>query len=246
MSSMPNFREGQPDRVQYRDSGNASQRDLQGAFQPRISTWRPQLSICSICIVLLASIGVATLFGQSEPARDFSPGQYPWKYRIHGLCHCLLCTWGIELRPHGDPEQFPDSRPEFSCRMGAYPLQSRGGGKRAKIEGRFEKYRAKPDHSDVGVAIVYTALGLKIPGPLQKGLDILAGMALPTALLLIGSTLSFGAMKSMVKELVAIGTLKLLALPLAGYFLLVVSKVPVPLVLPCVILLRLFPAAIII
>ncbi len=89
----------------------------------------------------------------------------------------------------------------------------------------------------VGVSIVFAALGLKIPGPLSKGLDILSGMALPTALLLIGASLSFGALKSMVADIVAIGTFKLLALPLVGYSLMLVSKVPGPLILPGVILL---------
>ena len=96
----------------------------------------------------------------------------------------------------------------------------------------------------VGVSIAISALGLKIPGPLNKGLDILSGMALPTALLLIGSSLSFGALKSMVAEIVAIGTFKLLALPLVGYFLMVVSKVPGPLILPGVILLASPPATV--
>ncbi|HIJ75282.1 MAG TPA: AEC family transporter [Deltaproteobacteria bacterium] len=96
----------------------------------------------------------------------------------------------------------------------------------------------------VGVAIIFAALGLKIPGPLSKGLDILAGMALPTALLLIGASLSFGAMKSMVTEILAIGTFKLLALPLVGYSLMLVSKVPGPLILPGVILLASPPATI--
>ena len=96
----------------------------------------------------------------------------------------------------------------------------------------------------IGVAIVLAALGLKIPGPLNKGLDILSGMALPTALLLIGASLSLGALKSMAVEIVAIGTLKLLALPLVGYSLMLLSKVPGPLILPGVILLASPPATI--
>ncbi len=91
-------------------------------------------------------------------------------------------------------------------------------------------------------AIVYSASGLKIPLPLQKGLDMLGGMALPTGLMLIGSTLSFGAMKSMLKEIVSIGMLKLFALPLVGYFLMLATQVPEPLVLPGVILLASPPA----
>ncbi len=96
----------------------------------------------------------------------------------------------------------------------------------------------------IGVAMVLAALGLKIPGPLKKGLDILSGMALPTALLLIGASLSLGALKSMAVEITAIGTFKLLALPLVGYSLMLLSKVPGPLILPGVILLASPPATI--
>jgi hypothetical protein len=96
----------------------------------------------------------------------------------------------------------------------------------------------------VAAGIVYSALGFKIPGPLKKGLDILSGMALPTGLILIGSSLSFGALRSMLVEIVSIGTLKLMALPLIGYGLMVAARVPDPLILPGVILLGSPPATI--
>jgi malate permease and related proteins len=96
----------------------------------------------------------------------------------------------------------------------------------------------------VAAGIVYSALGFKIPGPLKKGLDILSGMALPTALLLIGASLSFKALRSMLMEIVSIGTLKLMALPMIGYGLMVAAKVPDPLILPGVILLASPPATI--
>lgn len=96
----------------------------------------------------------------------------------------------------------------------------------------------------VALGIVYSALGFKIPLPLKKGLDIMSGMALPTGLLLIGSSLSFGTLKSMITEISTIGTLKLLVLPLTGYFLMVAVNVPQPLILPGVILLASPPATI--
>jgi malate permease and related proteins len=96
----------------------------------------------------------------------------------------------------------------------------------------------------VAAGIVYSALGFKIPGPLKKGLDILSGMALPTALLLIGASLSFRALRSMIVEIMSIGTLKLMALPLIGYVLMVAGKVPDALILPGVILLASPPATI--
>jgi len=96
----------------------------------------------------------------------------------------------------------------------------------------------------VAAGIVYSALGFKIPGPVKKGLDILSGMALPTALLLIGSSLSFHAVRSMLVEIISIGALKLMALPLIGYGLMVAARVPDPLILPGVILLASPPATI--
>ena len=96
----------------------------------------------------------------------------------------------------------------------------------------------------VAFGIVYSALGLGLPGPFRKGLDILSGMALPTALMLIGASLSFGAVLTMSKEIVSIGALKLLGLPLIGYLLMKVTGVPDPLVLPGVILLASPPATI--
>lgn len=96
----------------------------------------------------------------------------------------------------------------------------------------------------VAFGIVYAALGLKIPGPIKRGMDIMSGMALPTALLLIGSSLSFGAVRAMVTEIVSIGTLKLLCLPLTGFILMKAANVPDPLILPGVIILGSPPATI--
>lgn len=96
----------------------------------------------------------------------------------------------------------------------------------------------------VAFGIIYSAMGFGIPGPLRKAMDILSGMALPTALLLIGSSLSFGAVREMLLEVVSVGTLKLLALPFIGYFLMVAGSVPDSLILPGVILLASPPATI--
>lgn len=96
----------------------------------------------------------------------------------------------------------------------------------------------------VAFGIIYSALGFTIPGPLRRGMDILAGMALPTALILIGSSLSFVAVRNLAKEVLSIGVLKLLALPFVGYLLMMASKVPDPLILPGVILLASPPATI--
>jgi len=116
-----------------------------------------------------------------------------------------------------------------------------GGGGKVLV---FKNIVQNPIIMAVAFGIVYSALGFSIPGPVRKAMDILSGMALPTALLLIGASLSFGAVRSMVLELVSIGMLKLLALPFIGYFLMLACKVPDPLVMPGVILLASPPATI--
>jgi malate permease and related proteins len=96
----------------------------------------------------------------------------------------------------------------------------------------------------VCLGITYSAMGLSLPHPVKKGLDILSGMAFPTALLLIGASLSFGSFRLMVREILGIGTLKLLCLPILGYSLMVMSGVPDTLLLSGVILLAAPPATI--
>jgi malate permease and related proteins len=96
----------------------------------------------------------------------------------------------------------------------------------------------------VVIGCVYSASGLPLPKALRQGLDILSGLALPMALLLIGASLSFGALQSRVRELVWIGFLKLICLPLAGYFLLRWTSVHESLMLPALILLAAPPATV--
>lgn len=96
----------------------------------------------------------------------------------------------------------------------------------------------------VAFGIGYSALGFSIPNPVQKALDILSGMAFPTALLLIGSGLSFGSFRSMAKEIVVIGLLKLACLPILGYVLMKWADLPDALLLPSIILLAAPPATI--
>ncbi len=96
----------------------------------------------------------------------------------------------------------------------------------------------------IAFGIIYSALGFKLPLPVKKGIDIMAGMALPTGLLLIGASLSFGTVRTMVREIVSIGALKLLCLPIAGFLLMKAANVPDPLILPGVIILASPPATI--
>jgi malate permease and related proteins len=96
----------------------------------------------------------------------------------------------------------------------------------------------------VAAGIIYSALAFPLPTPVKKGLDILSGMAFPTALLLIGASLSFGAARMMIKEIAGIGVLKMVVLPLLGYAFMSWRNLPADLILPGVILLAAPPATV--
>lgn len=92
--------------------------------------------------------------------------------------------------------------------------------------------------------IVYSVSGLPTLSTLQKALEILSGMALPTALLLIGASLAFDSLPKMLTEILTIGMLKLICLPLLGYWLMTAGHVPHSFHLPALILLAAPPATI--
>ncbi len=96
----------------------------------------------------------------------------------------------------------------------------------------------------VVIGCVYSALGLPLPKALRQGLEILSGLALPMALLLIGASLSFGALQARLRELAWLGALKLVGLPLAGYLILSWAAVHESLMLPALILLAAPPATV--
>ena len=103
-------------------------------------------------------------------------------------------------------------------------------------------------HNPIILAVIagmlYSATGLPVPAPIARGLDILSGMALPTALLLIGGSLSFGSLRSMLSDIASIGALKLIGLPTLGYLLMVLVHVPAVLIPPGIILLAAPPATV--
>ncbi|MHC1725970.1 MAG: AEC family transporter [Syntrophobacteraceae bacterium] len=96
----------------------------------------------------------------------------------------------------------------------------------------------------VVLGIACSLSGLSIPRPFVQSLEVLSGMALPMGLLLIGAVLSFGACRSMVREIIGIGVLKFACLPLIGYGLMLLLRVPEGLVLPGIILLAAPPATV--
>ena len=117
-------------------------------------------------------------------------------------------------------------------------------GAAGRMLGTLRQILRNPVIVTVALGIVYSAMGFSIPGPLQRGLNILSGMAFPTALLLIGASLSFSAARVMVREVVGIGLLKLLGLPFLGYVLMKSTGVPDAIILVGMIILASPPATV--
>jgi len=65
--------------------------------------------------------------------------------------------------------------------------------------------------------ILFSLCGIPLPTPINRTFDIISGMALPLALLVIGASLSFGLMKSYLAVSLGAGFLKLLILPGLGF-----------------------------
>jgi predicted permease len=67
--------------------------------------------------------------------------------------------------------------------------------------------------------ILFSATGLKLPLVISRILDILSGLALPMALILIGASLSFKLMRLRLSRIFSSSFLKLILLPGLGFFL---------------------------
>lgn len=67
--------------------------------------------------------------------------------------------------------------------------------------------------------ILFSLAGLRLPVILARGLDIMSGMGLPMALLIIGASLSFGMVRESLPAVLTASTLKLLLLPAVGFAL---------------------------
>ncbi len=125
--------------------------------------------------------------------------------------------------------------------VGAYGALDAEGRHPGTLAGRIA---VNPIILSVLLGIAFSLLGTGLPPMVKKALDIVSGMAFPLALLLIGASLSFGAFRAMIKEIVGIGMFKLVAFPVVGYFLMLALQVPEPMILPGLILLAAPPATI--
>ena len=86
-----------------------------------------------------------------------------------------------------------------------------------------------------GILVSLTAL--PVPPVLGRCLDILSGLALPLALLIIGASLSFEMVQSKLKAVLSCGLLKLILLPAIGFILYRLFDVMPQAYLPGIILL---------
>jgi len=97
------------------------------------------------------------------------------------------------------------------------------GRKRKKIKSLIEMLRnifLNPIVISALVGLIFSFFGWKLPDFLYKFLEIVSGMALPMALLIIGASLSLSLMSKNLFWLLSSSTLKLLILPGLGVLLL--------------------------
>ncbi len=99
------------------------------------------------------------------------------------------------------------------------------------------KILANPVIVAAAIGMVFSALQIPLPMILQRSLDIIKGMALPTALLLIGASLSFGHARTHWQVVIGAAVIKLICLPGIGWILYTFCAVRVDDFLPGLILL---------
>jgi malate permease and related proteins len=113
-----------------------------------------------------------------------------------------------------------------------------------------EKQRTNPDLKDTLkktlvnpvilsalVGILFSLLNLELPAVLNRAIDILKGMALPMALLIIGASLSFEKTKSRFKYVIIASFIKLIISPCIGLVLYRFFGLPMEHYMPALIIL---------
>ncbi len=111
--------------------------------------------------------------------------------------------------------------PQFILSVLSFNIYS--GGKRKKITSFMKILKnifLNPIIISALVGIIFSYFGLKLPNFLHRFLEIVSGMALPMALLIIGASLSLSLMSKNLYWLLSSSTLKLLFLPGLGVILL--------------------------
>jgi len=82
-----------------------------------------------------------------------------------------------------------------------------------------KKVLLNPVIISAGAGILFSLFGLPLPVIVTRSLDIVSGMALPLALLVIGASLSFSLIRDHFSLALWTGGLKLILLPLLGWLL---------------------------
>ena len=99
------------------------------------------------------------------------------------------------------------------------------------------KIVANPVILSAMAGILFSSTGLGMPLVVHRSLEILSGLALPTALLLIGATLSFKLIRNYLGTILGVAVIKLVLLPTMGLMLFRAFHFQVSDYLPALILL---------
>jgi len=118
-----------------------------------------------------------------------------------------------------------------------YHMTSASSGEGRRFWFFIKKIVGNPVIGSALAGMAFSLFEVPIPQVIDRCLTIISGMALPSALLVIGASLSFNLMKSHARLFLAAGLLKLLVLPAVGVLAYWVSGVPANRFLPGLILL---------
>ncbi len=89
----------------------------------------------------------------------------------------------------------------------------------------------------VTVGILWSILGFSLPSFASRFIDIVSSMGLPTALMLVGSNLTFSGLRKYLWEVITINFIKLVAMPIFGLVIMSWFAAPETLTKPVIILL---------
>jgi len=118
-----------------------------------------------------------------------------------------------------------------------YQLFSGSMGKGRRVWFFIRKIGGNPVVWSALAGMAFSLFKIPIPETIDRCLTIISGMALPSALLVIGASLSFGLLRSNIRLVLAAGLLKLLALPASGVLAYLLLHIPSAQFLPGLILL---------
>jgi predicted permease len=116
-------------------------------------------------------------------------------------------------------------------------IHAAGGGVRENFWQTARKIVGNPLILSALAGIAFTLAGLRLPSIVDRSLSILAGMALPLALLIIGGSLSFDLLKPRLLPVMCACGFKLILMPAIGLAIFLLLGTGAPDYLPAVILL---------